>query len=64
MWLCGPISADELDDRFADRTCKLMWLQANSILCLMKSEESDGIAARTEISWLVEVCRGGDVCAA
>ena len=30
----------------------------------MKSEESDGIAARAEISWLVEVCRGGDVCAA
>ena len=31
---------------------------------LVKSEESDGIAARVEVSWLVEVCKGGDVCAA
>ena len=30
----------------------------------VKSEESDGIAARVEVSWLVEVCWGGDVCAA
>ena len=30
----------------------------------VKSEESDGIAARVEVSWLVEVCWGGDVCTA
>ena len=31
---------------------------------LVKSEESDGIAARAEISWFMEVCWGCDVCAA
>ena len=31
---------------------------------LVKSEESDSIAARAEVSWLVEVRWGGDVCVA
>ena len=47
------------------------WNEANHwlLLCFSeewrtKSEESDGIAARVEVSWIVEVCWSGDVCAA